>query len=50
MRSVIATAHSSPIVSGWTRLVGRDEARQRLGSNRLSVCATNAQARPNTRG
>ena len=31
MRSVIATAHSSPIVSGWTRLVGAHEAAQHLG-------------------
>jgi hypothetical protein len=31
MRSVMATAHSSPIVSGATVLVGAHEAAQRLG-------------------
>ena len=50
MRSVIATAHNSPIVSGCTRWYALTMRRNRSGSKRLSVCATNAQAMPKTRG
>ena len=50
MRSVIATAHSSPMRERLDVLVGAHEARSVSGSKRLSVWATKAQARPNTRG
>ena len=50
MRRAIGMAQSSPMVSGCTRWNRRTKRWSVSGSKRLSVCATNAQARPRTRG
>lgn len=49
-RSMTGSAHSSPIVKGCTAWWARTKHSSSSGSRRLSVWATNARARPNTRG